>query len=96
MSYISIYIDKKLDYMEAPMRYTRALLDYIQSDVSEPKQYTDYQESPFIIKPYNKNGLTGDYDGFYTLVHENGQECILTRNEKKLSGFVGFRNRIIG
>tara|TARA_B100000767_G_scaffold57479_1_gene53194 strand:- start:2439 stop:2738 length:300 start_codon:yes stop_codon:yes gene_type:complete len=49
----------------------------------------------FKLKKMNTEGLSGDYSRFCILENDKNEKHILSDDEKKLRGFIGWKNRII-
>jgi hypothetical protein len=76
---------------------SRALNEYIKNNITGKHLYVDkYDPSiKFHISKFDKSGLQGNYDDFYSLIRENGTSSPMSKNENKLRNFAGYINRII-
>jgi hypothetical protein len=72
-----------------------ALNDYIDNQKTGRHQYIINTSMSFYIDNFNSTGLNNDYSDFYSFIREDDTISIISRNEDKLRGFCGFRNRLL-
>jgi hypothetical protein len=76
---------------------SRALNEYITNNRTGKHLYVNEYDPniKFHISKFDKSGLQGNYDDFYTLIRENGTSSPMSKNETKLRNFAAYINRII-
>jgi len=75
----------------------KALNDYITNNRKGKYLYINSIDSSikFHISEFDKAGLQGNYDDFYTLIREDDTFSPMSTNENKLRNFAAYINRII-
>ena len=94
-----IMIQKETGQEVCPARpyQAKALNDYITNNRTGKHLYVNEYDPniKFHISKFDKSGLQGNYDDFYTLIRENGTISPMSKNETKLRNFAAYINRII-